>query len=151
MSVEFRKDECELYLKQPLTSPQCKTIVAYHTLNHRLAIETGEWPRVASSRDYLTFAIIMRFKMRHSVFKCPFYNPMRDKFPSLLIIIIRKPQVFLSIAPASWLQALCHGGHHTPLHGITRSRTKLQSHKPLTSRISKSNSFHLIGNTNYCT
>jgi hypothetical protein len=25
-----------LYLKQPLTPPQCMTIVAYRTLNHRL-------------------------------------------------------------------------------------------------------------------
>ena len=39
---DFLKYEYELYLKQQLTSPQCKTIAAYYTLNHRLAIEIGQ-------------------------------------------------------------------------------------------------------------
>jgi len=33
---DFLRYKCELYLKQPLTPPQCRTIVAYRTLNHRL-------------------------------------------------------------------------------------------------------------------
>jgi hypothetical protein len=37
----FFKYECEFYLKQPLTPPQLKTIIAYRTTNHRLAIEIG--------------------------------------------------------------------------------------------------------------
>ena len=36
---EFLKYECELYLKEPLTPPQCKIIVAYHTANHKLAMK----------------------------------------------------------------------------------------------------------------
>jgi hypothetical protein len=33
--------KCILYLKQSLTPPQRKIIVAYRTSNHRLAIEIG--------------------------------------------------------------------------------------------------------------
>ena len=39
---DFLKYECELYSEQPLTPPQHKIIAAYHTSNHRLAIETGQ-------------------------------------------------------------------------------------------------------------
>ena len=38
-------------LKQPLTPPQHKIIVAYRTLNHRLAIEFGRWTSILISRD----------------------------------------------------------------------------------------------------
>ena len=37
------KYECEFYLKRPLTPTQCKIIVAYGIMNHRLAIETRRW------------------------------------------------------------------------------------------------------------
>ena len=37
---DFLKYKCELYLKQPLNPSQRKIIVAYHALNHGLAIET---------------------------------------------------------------------------------------------------------------
>ena len=43
--------ECELFLKQPLTPPQCKTIFAYYTSNHRLAIQVGRWMTIPISRD----------------------------------------------------------------------------------------------------
>jgi hypothetical protein len=43
---DFLKYECELYSKQPLTQPQHKIIVAYCTLNHRLAIEIGWRPDI---------------------------------------------------------------------------------------------------------
>ena len=33
---DFLKCKCRLYLKQPLTPPQRRNIVAYRTLNHRL-------------------------------------------------------------------------------------------------------------------
>ena len=36
----FLKYECELYLKQPLTPPQHKIIVAYRTSSQRLVIES---------------------------------------------------------------------------------------------------------------
>ena len=35
----FLKYKCELYLKQPLTPPQRKIIVAYRIVNHNLTIE----------------------------------------------------------------------------------------------------------------
>ena len=38
---DFLKYEYELYLKQPMTQPQCKIIVAYHTSNRKLVIEFG--------------------------------------------------------------------------------------------------------------
>ena len=47
----FLKYECELYLRQPLTPPQCKTIATYYTLNQRLAIEIGQWSTIPASRD----------------------------------------------------------------------------------------------------
>ena len=37
---DFLKYNCELYLKQALTPPQHKIIVAYHTSNRRLVVET---------------------------------------------------------------------------------------------------------------
>jgi len=48
---DFLKYECKLYLEQPLTSPQCKFIIAYRTLNHRLGIEIGRWLTIPISRD----------------------------------------------------------------------------------------------------
>ena len=44
---DFLKYKCELYLKQS----QCKIIAAYHTSNHRLAIETRQWSTIPTSRD----------------------------------------------------------------------------------------------------
>ena len=49
--MDILKYECELYLKQPLTPPQHKIIVAYRTLNHRLAIEIGWSSTIPISRD----------------------------------------------------------------------------------------------------
>ena len=43
--------ECGLYLKQPLTPPQCKIIAAYYTSNHTLAIKTRQWSTTPISRD----------------------------------------------------------------------------------------------------
>ena len=48
---DFLKHECDLYLKQSLTPPQCKIIVAHHTSNHRLVIETRRWSAVPISGD----------------------------------------------------------------------------------------------------
>ena len=52
----FIQYECELYLRQPLTPPQSKLIVAHCTSNHRLAIETGQWMIVPILKilDYAT-------------------------------------------------------------------------------------------------
>ena len=49
-SRNFLKYECELYLKQSLTPPQRKIIIiAYCTLNHRLANEIGRWSTIPVS------------------------------------------------------------------------------------------------------
>ena len=40
-SSDFHNYVCKLYLKQPLTPPQGKIIVAYDNANHRLAIEAS--------------------------------------------------------------------------------------------------------------
>ena len=45
------KYECELHLKQLMTSPQCKIIIAYSTPNHRLANEIEWWSTIPISRD----------------------------------------------------------------------------------------------------
>lgn len=47
----FLDYECESYLKQPLTPPQCKIIAASCTSNRRLAIETRQWSTILISRD----------------------------------------------------------------------------------------------------
>ena len=60
----FLKCKFELYLKQPLTPPQCKIIIAYKTSNHRLAIETKRWSTIPISRDnkLCHFVLIMQWK-----------------------------------------------------------------------------------------
>ena len=83
---DFLKYECELYLKQLLTPPQCKIIVAYCTLNHRLAIETTEWSTVPISGDnrlchFFLYNVVEN--EAHFVLECPLNNPIRDKFQSL--------------------------------------------------------------------
>ena len=47
---------CGLYLKQLLTPPQCKIIVAYHTSNQRLAIELDDG-RLSLSLEILDNAV----------------------------------------------------------------------------------------------
>ena len=79
------KYECELYMKQPLTPCQRNIIAAYHTLNHRLAIETGRWTITPISRDTKVchfFSHIAVENEAHFALVCPLYNPFRDKFPS---------------------------------------------------------------------
>ena len=83
----FLHSECELYLKQPLTLPQRKIIAAYHSLNHRLAIEIGRWTVILISRGtrLCHFYCYNTVKMKHiSCWRvCPLYNhPIRDTFPS---------------------------------------------------------------------
>ena len=83
---DFLKYECELYLKQPLTPPQCKIIVAYRTLNHRLAIKIGQWMTYPISRDtrlchFCSYNAVEN--EAHFMLECPIYNPIKDKFPSL--------------------------------------------------------------------
>ena len=79
----FLKYKCELYLKQPLTPPQRKTIVAYHTSNPRLAIEIGWWMTIPISRlrHFCSYNAVE--DEAQFVLECPLYNPIIYKFPSL--------------------------------------------------------------------
>jgi hypothetical protein len=75
---DFLKYECKLYLEQPLTPPQCKFIIAYRTLNHRLGIEIGRWLTIPISRDdklchFCSYNAIE--SEGHFVLECPLYNP----------------------------------------------------------------------------
>ena len=84
---DFLEYECELYLKQSLTPPQHKIIVAYHTSNHRLAIETGQWSTIPIPRDTRLFHFCSCNAIEsesHTILECPLYNSISDKFPSLL-------------------------------------------------------------------
>ena len=66
---DFLQYQCELELKQPSTPPRCKIIVAYCTLHHRLATEIGRRSIIATLEiiDYLTFALIVQLKTRHTL------------------------------------------------------------------------------------
>ena len=55
---DFLKYRCELYLKQPLTPPQRKIIVAYRTSNHRLTLDGGELSLFLEIINYATFALL---------------------------------------------------------------------------------------------
>jgi hypothetical protein len=58
---DFLKYECELYLKQPLTPPQCKIIVAYHALTIKLPLKLDDGQLFLSFEilDYATFVPTM--------------------------------------------------------------------------------------------
>ena len=81
------KYKCEMYLKQPLTSPQHKVLVAYHTSNRRLAIEIGWWSTIPISRDtrlcHLCSYNAIDTEAPLLVLECLLYNPIKDNFPSL--------------------------------------------------------------------
>ena len=103
---DFLKYKCELYLKQPFTPPQRNIIVAYCTSNYRLAIEIGWWTITPISSDtrlchvcfYDTFENEAQFML-----KCPLYNPIRDKFPSVFENVFPKcpGSLFFSLKPTS--------------------------------------------------
>jgi hypothetical protein len=103
---DFLKYKCELYLKQSLTPPQCKIIVALHTSNHRLAIETRQWTITPISRDtrlchFCLYNVVE--DEAHFMFECLLYDPIRDNFPSPLenIVLGSLLEVSLSIKPTS--------------------------------------------------
>ena len=58
---DLLKYKCEVYLKQPLIPPQRKIIVAYHTLNFRLAIKLDDGQLFLSLKkiDFATFPLII--------------------------------------------------------------------------------------------
>jgi hypothetical protein len=102
---DFLKYSCELYLKQPLTPPQWKTIVAYCTLNHRLAIEIGRWTTIPISR----YNKLMSFWFLSCSYKrgtfCVGMSPIKPHLGHVSIITwkfnSREPWVFLLVGPSS--------------------------------------------------
>ena len=50
-SRSFLKYKCKRNLKQPLTPPKRKIVVAYHISNQRLGIETRLWSTIPIFRD----------------------------------------------------------------------------------------------------
>ena len=74
------------HLKQPLTPPQGKVIVAYHISNYRLAIKTRRWLTIPISRDNRLCHFCSYIVVENEVcfeLECPMYNPIWDKFSSL--------------------------------------------------------------------
>jgi len=76
---DFLRYECELYLKQPLTLPQCKTIIAYRTVNHRLAIKIRRWSTIPIPSDdrlshYCSYNAVEN--EAHFMSESPLYNPI---------------------------------------------------------------------------
>ena len=73
-----------IYLKQPLTPPERKTIVAYRTLKHRLAIESGWWTTIPISRG-------TRF--------CHFcsHNVVQNEAPFVLNIALYNPIIYIYV------------------------------------------------------
>ena len=57
--------ECGLYLKQPLTPPQHKIIVAYNTIDLPLKLDNGQLSLSLEILDYDTSAPTMQFETRH--------------------------------------------------------------------------------------
>ena len=74
----FLKYECELYLKQPLSPAQHNINVAFHTLSHRLAIETGGWMIIPISRDTRLYHVCSYNAVEseaHVMLECPLQSP----------------------------------------------------------------------------
>ena len=76
---DFLKYECELYLKQALTQPLRKIIVAYCILNHRLAIKIGHesnFPisRLSSLLSRLWYCLIQLEVIIHTDCHFKFHN-----------------------------------------------------------------------------
>jgi hypothetical protein len=88
-------------LKQPLTSPQRKILVAHHTSNHRLVIEIGGRSTLPVSRDtrlcrFFSYNIIEI--EAHFVLECPLYKPTTNKFPTLIVnVVLRSLKPFFQL------------------------------------------------------
>ena len=101
---DFLTYECEMYLEQPLTLPQCKIIATYCTSNHRLAIEPHQCTSTPISRDtrlchFCSYNVVEN--EAHFVLKCPLNDPIRDKFPSLFEKLFEGASTLSSIRPTS--------------------------------------------------
>ena len=104
-----------MYLKQPLTPPQCKIIVAYHISNHRCAIEIGRWMTIPISRDTRPchFASIIKVKVMHILcWNVTYINPLEISFHHYLKTQFQGASSF-SFNTTIKLTLSC-GGYHTP-------------------------------------
>ena len=84
LNIDFHNYECLSYLKQLLTPPQGKIIVAYDNANHRLAIEIGRGrtiPIFENLCHVCSYNVIEN--EAHFVLECLLYMSIGDKFPSL--------------------------------------------------------------------
>lgn len=97
---DFLNHEFELYLKQQLTPPQRKIIVAYCISNHRLAIEFGMQltipiPKDDTSCHFCTYNVVGIDA--HLVSQCPLCNSIGDTFPSLVEHVVLGNHNFSSL------------------------------------------------------
>jgi hypothetical protein len=115
---DFLRYECELYLKPSLTPPQCKSIAAYHTSNHKLAIEIRRWtsiliPRVTRLCHFCSYNAVEN--EAHFMLACPLYNPIRYKFQSLFEHVVPGSlKSFFQLDQQVNISLLSHGGYRTP-------------------------------------
>jgi hypothetical protein len=82
-SKNFLNCEGGLYFNQPLTPRQCKIIAAYCTSIHRLAIETGRWMVLLTSKDtrLCHFCSHNAVENRHiSCWHVPYTTPFELRF-----------------------------------------------------------------------
>ena len=100
-SRSLLKYKCKQDLKQPLTPPQCKIIVAWCILYHRLAIKTRRRSTITIFRDIR----LCRFCSSNVVEKwhtfswsVPLYSCVNDNFQSLLEnTVARRPKSFFQL------------------------------------------------------
>ena len=79
-----------LYLKQPLTPPQLKIIIAYRTVNDKLAIEIGWCLTIPISRDnrLCHFCSYNAVENKHIVcWSVPYITPPKILLKSIYIYI----------------------------------------------------------------
>ena len=135
----FLHSECDLYGEQPLTPPQCKIIVVYSRLNHRLAIEIGWWsinPWDSKLCYFCSYNVVENktwFMLEHSLL-----NFTRARNTSLFqnVSSTRQAQVFLGIGLTAMLLAFISWRAIVLLHSreltfcVTILILYFKSHKP---------------------
>lgn len=91
--TDFLHCQCVLNLEQPLTPPVLKIIGAFHTLNHKLAVEICRWSVIPIPREnklchFCTHNVTKN--ETHFVLECHVYISNRDMFPSLFQSVVFK-------------------------------------------------------------
>lgn len=77
-----KKDECELYLKQPWTPPQRKINAGYYASKRKLAIKIGRWSIILVSK-YTRLRHVCSYNglknKANFLLECPLYKAVRDQ------------------------------------------------------------------------